>query len=209
MLPLKPQKEGTYLMSLKSKIGMSLIATLMGLAATTTVVKYNEGYSPPAYKDSAGVWTQCYGETKGVVPGSVKTGAECAKQLQTSLTTHGTGLAGLRDDTPLVAALGALDLTYNVGVYGFNNSKVKRLMKAGDYTGAGQAVLDWKYIHKVSKTRPGKDWVYIPSIGKWRMDCSIKGNKICYGLWKRRVWQSNTIGLKYKTVEEAVHSLPK
>lgn len=196
-------------MSLKSNITKSLIGVLMGLAATTTVVKYNEGYSPPAYKDSAGVWTQCYGETKGVVPGSVKTAAECEKQLQQSLKAHGVGLDGLRPDTPVVAALGALDMTYNVGVSGFNNSKVKRLMVSGDYASASQAVLDWKYISKISKTKPGKDWVYVPASGKWRMDCSVPGNKVCYGLWKRRVWQSNAIGLKYNTVDDAVQHLPK
>ena len=196
-------------MSLKSKVGMSLIGALMGLAATTTVVKYNEGYSEKAYKDSAGVWSQCFGETKGVVPGSTKTYEECDKQLRESITAHGVGLDGLRLDTPMVAALGALDMAYNVGVYGFANSKVKRLMAAGDYTGASQAVLDWKYISKVSKKKPGKDWVYIPSTGKWRMDCSLQGNTVCYGLWKRRVWQSNAIGLKYKTVEDAVNDLPK
>lgn len=188
-------------MSLKSKVGMSLVGALMGLAATTTVVKYNEGYSAKAYKDSAGVWTQCFGETKGVVPGSTKTYAECVKQLQESITAHGVGLDGLRLDTPMVAALGALDMTYNVGVYGFQNSKVKRLMASGDYTGASQAVLDWKYITIKRNGVPTK------------YDCSqfVKGapNKVCYGLWKRRVWQSDTIGLKYKTVEEAVQHLPK
>ena len=196
-------------MSLKGNIGKGLIGILMGLTATTTVVKYNEGYSEVAYKDSAGVWTQCYGETKGVVPNSVKTAAECEKQLQASLRAHGVGLDGLRQDTPVVAALAALDMAYNVGVNAFNGSKVKRLMASGDYSGASQAVLDWKYISKVSKTRPGKDWVYIPKTGKWRMDCSIQGNTVCYGVWKRRVWQSNAIGLKYKTVEEAIQHLPK
>lgn len=173
----------------------------MGLAATTTVVKYNEGYSLPAYKDSAGVWTQCYGETKGVVPGSVKTPAECEKQLQESLRAHGVGLDGLRPDTPVVAGLGALDMAYNVGVSGFNNSKVKRLMVVGDYTAASAAVLDWRYITVKKNGVPVK------------YDCSAfvggKPNKVCYGLWKRRVWQSNAIGLKYKSVEDAVHHLPK
>ena len=196
-------------MSLKSKVGISLIGALMGLAATTTVVKYNEGYNAKAYKDSAGVWTQCFGETKGVVPGSTKTYEECDKQLRESITAHGVGSDGLSLDTPMVAALGALDMTYNVGVYGFANSKVKRLMAAGDYNGASKAVLDWRYISKVSKNKPGKDWVYIPSTGKWRMDCSIQGNKVCYGLWKRRMWQSKAVGNEFKSLQAAVAALPK
>lgn len=195
-------------MSLKSKVGKSLIGALMGLAATATVVKYNEGFSPPAYKDSAGVWTQCYGETKGVVPGSVKTEQECSEQLRESLQAHGVGLDGLSPDTPLVAGLGALDMAYNVGVSGFSNSKVKRLMKAGDYRAAGAAVLEWRFISKYQQSSPGKGWVQVQP-GRWRFDCSTPGNKVCLGLWKRRQWQSNSIGLKYRTVQEAVQALPK
>ena len=84
-------------------------------------------------------------------------------------------------------------MAYNVGVTGFSNSSAKRYLISKQYKQAGQAVLQWKYI-----TLNGKKY-----------DCSIKGNKVCYGLWKRRLWQSKAIGNEFKSVQEAVAALPK
>lgn len=164
-----------------------------GIALSSGVVIHNEGYSGKAYKDGAGVWTICYGETKGVNVGMVKSKTECDKQLLESLETHAAALNGFPDTTPKVVALGSLDMAYNVGIGGFNGSSVKRYILQKDYTKAGQAVLQWKYI-----TRNGKKY-----------DCSVKDNKVCYGLWKRRLWQSKAIGNQFKTPEEALAALRK
>lgn len=179
-----------------------------GIALSSGVVIHNEGYSGKAYKDGAGVWTICYGETKGVNAGMVKSKAECDKQLLESLETHAAALNGFPDTTPKVVALGSLDMAYNVGIGGFNGSSVKRYILQKDYTKAGQAVLQWKYIHRYQKSNPGKGWVLVTQ-GKWRFDCSVKGNKVCSGLWDRRVWQSKAIGNQFKTPEEALAALRK
>lgn len=163
-----------------------------GLAlAVVGAVKVNEGYSPTAYYDGAHVATICYGETKGVKIGMVKTKSECDAQLQKSIAEHAKVFDGVPQSTPDVVALGTIDMAYNVGVYGFNASSVKKAIIAGDYEKASQAVLQWKYI-----TVRGK-----------KFDCSVKGNKVCYGLWKRRLWQSKAIGNKFKTPEEAIQAL--
>lgn len=175
------------------------------------VVKQNEGYSPPAYLDSAGVATICYGETKGVKLGMVKTKSECDEQLQKSLAEHGKVFDGIPLSTPDVVALGTIDMAYNTGVYAFNASRVKKAIIAGDYTAASKYVLDWKYISRTGKKSPGVGWEW--KSGKWRFDCSqyIKGkpNSVCYGLWKRRVWQSTAIGNQFKTSQEALDELHK
>lgn len=180
-------------MSLRNKVVGALAgASLLG-GGITAVIQNNEGYSSTAYRDSAGVPTICYGETKGVQMGQKRSLSDCQKQLIQSAGEHAKALVGLPESLPDVVLLGSLDMAYNVGIYGFSNSTAKRKLMQGDYRAAGQAVLQWKYI-----TSNGKKY-----------DCSIKGNKVCYGLWKRRLWQSKAIGNEFKSVQEAVANLPK
>lgn len=161
-----------------------------GFLAASSVIMVNEGYKETSYKDGAGVWTICYGETKGVTKGMRKTKEQCTAQLKESMETHSKALVGLPDTTPDVVVLGSLDMAYNVGVGGFNGSAVKRYLIKADYVNAGKEVLKWKYI-----TRNGK-----------RYDCSVKGNKVCSGLWKRRLVQAEMIGNKI-SVQEALRKL--
>ena len=166
--------------------------TVLG-ASVFGVVKHNEGYSERTYYDGAGVATICYGETKGVKPGEVRTRAQCDAQLVKSVSAHAEVFDGIPASTPDVVALGVLDMAYNIGVTGFNNSKVKKAIIKGDYRMAGQYVLEWKYI-----TRNGKKY-----------DCSTPGNKVCYGLWKRRLWQSKAISNQFKSPQEALIELKR
>lgn len=191
-------------MELKSKVIKWIMGA--GFLAASSIVMVNEGYKETSYKDGAGVWTICYGETKGVTAGMKKTRAQCDAQLRKSIETHSRALQGLPDSTPMVVALGSLDMAYNIGETGFNNSSAKRYLMAGDYVNAGKAVLSWKYITRWSKTSPGKLWVRVKGTDRWRLDCSIKGNKVCEGLWKRRLIQADMIGNKI-SVEEALRRL--
>lgn len=154
------------------------------------IVQVNEGYSTKSYYDSAKVLTICYGETKGVKHGEVRTKSQCDKQLKESLLVHAQVLDNVPNKTPDVVALGALDMAYNVGVKGFNNSEAKRWILVGNYEKAGQAVLKWRYI-----TINGK-----------KFDCSVKGNTKCWGLWKRRLIEADMIGNKI-SVQEAMRRL--
>lgn len=168
----------------------SILAT-----ATIGVVTLNEGYSEPAYYDSANVLTICYGETKGVKRGEVRTKSQCDSQLRASLESHGKIFDNVPSSVPDVVALGMLDMAYNVGVAGFNGSTAKREILKGDYKKAGEAVLSWRYI-----TRNGKKY-----------DCSQlvngKPNKVCWGLWERRKWEAKAIGNQFKTPQEALSEL--
>ena len=184
-------------MSLKNKIAAAVLgASLLG-GSITTVVKHNEGYSTSAYKDSAGVWTICYGETKGVFKGMYATQKQCSVQLVQSITEHAKALEGLPESLPDVVVLGSIDMTYNIGVYGFKNSTVKQLLMKKDYAAAERAVLAWRYI-----TVNGKKY-----------NCSQlvngKPNKVCWGLWERRQWQAKAIGNRYDSLESAVNALMK
>lgn len=184
-------------MSLKQSLSDSISRRLMGglFAVSAGVVVVNEGTSYDAYRDGAGVWTICHGETQGVKRGDKATPAQCDAQLKKSLAQHSTALEGLPESTKDVALVGSLDLAYNIGVYAFRNSTVKRKLMQGDYAGAGKAVLAWRYI-----TRNGKKY-----------DCSTlvrgKPNKVCYGLWLRRQWQAAAISGQFKSPDEALAAL--
>lgn len=180
-------------MSIASKVRVALAsATVLG-AGIMAVIQNNEGLSLIAYKDSAGVATICYGETKGVVMGQKRTLASCNEQLIQSAGEHAKALDGLPMSLTDVQILGAIDMTYNIGVSGFKNSTTKRKLIAGDNAGAAKAVLSWRYI-----TIKGKKY-----------DCSAKGNKVCWGLWERRQWEAKAIGNEFKSVQAAVAAMPK
>lgn len=198
-------------MSLRTKVIAALAGATMLGGAITEVVQHNEGLSLAAYRDSAGIPTICYGETKGVKMGQRATLSDCQKQLIESAGVHAKALDGLPMQLSDVALIGSVDFIYNVGVAGFNNSTVKRHLKRLDYTAAGKAVLDWRYISKYQQKSPGIGWVYKGG-NRWTFDCSqyINGqrNKVCWGLWERRVWESKAIGNEFKSMQAAVAALP-
>lgn len=199
-------------MSLRTKVIAALTGATMLGGAITGVIQHNEGLSLTAYKDSAGIPTICYGETKGVKMGQRATLSDCQKQLIQSAGEHAKALDGLPMQLSDVALLGALDFTYNVGVAGFSGSKVKADLKRLDYAAAARSVLEWRYISKYQKKSPGTGWVYRGS-NRWTFDCSqyINGqrNKVCWGLWERRQWQSKAIGNQYKNVSTALAELKR
>lgn len=170
---------------------MFLTAALFG--PVKEVVKYNEGYSATAYLDSAGMWTICYGETKDVQKGQRRSQSDCEAQLERSITEHSKVLTGLPESLPDVVVIGMVDAGYNIGVPSVNSSTFKKRLAKGDYTGAAEAVLWFKYI-----TLPNGQ----------KFDCS-KPNKLCTGMWERRKWQAKAIGNQFSSVDEALAELKK
>lgn len=155
------------------------------------VIGFNEGYSTSAYLDSAGVPTVCYGSTTGVKYPSTVTDAECTSRLKVDLESHLKALDKLPNDLPDSVLLGSIDFAYNIGVSGFINSSVHSALLRKDYQAASANVLKWKYI----------------TVNGRKYDCSVRGNTICYGLWKRRLWQSKAIGNYYHDLDEAKKGL--
>ncbi|MBL0918053.1 MAG: lysozyme [Hydrogenophaga sp.] len=60
-----------------------------------------------------------------------------------------------------------VDHAYNIGTGAFCGSTIVRRLNAGDYPGACDAILMWKRVGQ--------------------QDCSIPGNRVCWGLWQRRL----------------------
>jgi lysozyme len=125
--------------------GAAGAVTALGILAVAVVGQY-EGLRLYAYKDVVGVWTACYGETKGIRPGMKFTKEQCDILFIGGLERHERGMrACLKDpdaipEKPYVAFL---SLTYNVGIGGFCKSTVARRANAGDLRGACDALLAW------------------------------------------------------------------
>ena len=60
-----------------------------------------------------------------------------------------------------------VDHAYNIGSGAFCSSTIVKRLNAGDYAGACDAILMWRRVG--------------------RQDCSEPGNRICWGLWERRL----------------------
>jgi lysozyme len=100
-----------------------------------------EGYSAIAYRDIVGVLTICYGETKNVRAGQRATKAECDARLVRSLVEHEDGmLRCVRRAMPASVHAAALSLTYNIGVGAWCRSTAARLVDAGAFKAACEAM---------------------------------------------------------------------
>ncbi len=108
-----------------------------------------EGLCLTAYKDVVGVWTVCYGETRGVKPGDVYTREECETIFARRLLSFRNGIHGyltvetLAERLPLPRDVAWTSFAYNVGVAGAGNSTATRRLNAGDVAGACDALGWW------------------------------------------------------------------
>ena len=119
-------------------------ASAGALVIATSMVGNWEGLRTHSYQDVVGVWTICYGETKGAGPGQTATPAECKDQLSTRLAQFAFEIqpclpAGLSDKTQ--AAF--IDVAYNIGSGAFCKSSISRKALAGDLRWACDALLAW------------------------------------------------------------------
>lgn len=60
-----------------------------------------------------------------------------------------------------------VDHSYNIGSAAFCSSTIVRRLNAGDYAGACDGILMWRRVKQ--------------------QDCSVPGNRVCWGLWERRL----------------------
>ncbi|KJZ23277.1 lysozyme [Tritonibacter mobilis] len=127
----------------KRTLGIAGMISVVAIAATPIVSKW-EGLRTQAYQDVIGVWTVCYGETKGVGPGDAYTVAECEAMLDAELRDYAVGLGKcLKAPLPEGAAAAFLSWSYNVGTSAACRSTAVRKANAGDLFGACDELLRW------------------------------------------------------------------
>jgi len=124
--------------------GGAVVLTAIGVFIATFVGGW-EGKRNRAYKDIVGVATICYGETRGVEMGDVKTDAECLAMLGDALVEFEQGmrkcLGSAADTVPDSTYVAFLSLAYNIGTGAFCRSTVVRRATTGDVRGACDAIL--------------------------------------------------------------------
>lgn len=119
--------------------------TVAGSLAVQTVGGF-EGLRLAAYRDVVGVWTACYGETKGIRPGMKFSKATCDNLLVDSLIEHEKGMRRCMkqpDRVPEKSYVAFVSFTYNVGIGAFCGSTLARKLNAGDLRGACNELPRW------------------------------------------------------------------
>ena len=105
-----------------------------------------EGFSGGAYRDTVGVWTLGFGETKGVTATSTTTPPKAMRRLVVSVDDeHGRGMQKCMGDVELEQHQydAFLSFTYNVGVAGFCSSVTRQLLNEGKVIEACNAMMGW------------------------------------------------------------------
>jgi len=126
--------------------GTTEAATLS--VAVPLIAKW-EGLRTTAYKDLVGIWTVCYGETKGVRPGDTYTEAECRAMLAREVAEYRDGLHDYFTPETKQSRLtperdaAYTSLAYNVGIRGAGKSTATRRLNAGNIAGGCKALTWW------------------------------------------------------------------
>ncbi len=105
-----------------------------------------EGLSLKAYKDVAGVWTNGYGNTHGVVP-------DTSISLQQAKDDLASNIEGAEYVVNRVVQVplsqnqfdALVDFVFNLGSANFQSSTLLRLLNSGDYAGAALEFPKWNH----------------------------------------------------------------
>lgn len=153
---------GTAKPTVKQKVtnGAGLVG-LVGLIAASLLYTYTpkeEGTVLVSYKDIAGIWTICSGDTYDVAPNQVASPAECQQRLGRQLEAH----AGpVMQCTPTLTEAGrdyqraAFVLNaYNIGTNGFCKSSMRNRAVQRNWVGACDALLMYDKARVKGVVRP-------------------------------------------------------
>lgn len=117
------------------------------LAVATPMVALYEGKSNTPYADklAGGLMTVCFGETR--VEMRRYSDAECTAMLQDGIIDFAEGVA---DRNPELVGhpnqwAAATSLAYNIGIGNYRRSTVAKRFSAGNWRGACDAFLAWRY----------------------------------------------------------------
>lgn len=122
------------------------IATSLGMAVT--LIAGFEGKSNTAYLDLVKVPTICYGHTRDVKLGDIKSDTECEAMLLDEVRAFDTAVMK-RVKTPLEDHQRAafVSFAYNIGEGAFSHSTALKRLNAGDVKGACNAIATRLYIN--------------------------------------------------------------
>lgn len=105
-----------------------------------------EGLRTTAYQDIVGVWTVCYGETRGVAQGDSYTVEECDQMLAEEIVAFDAALSRCipaLPSFPTQTRVAFVSWAYNVGTGAACRSTLARKANAGDLVGACNELRRW------------------------------------------------------------------
>lgn len=121
---------------------VSGVGTALGLAIA--IIMPWEGRELRAYRDIVGVWTICYGETRGVKSGDRATVAECEAGLAKAVGEYEQRIRPcLPAQLPPETRAAFISAAYNIGTHGFCTSSMSKRALAGNLPSACDALLLW------------------------------------------------------------------
>lgn len=147
------------------------LAALSLSAAGFVGILTSEGYTDRAVIPVKGdVPTVGFGTTQGVRMGDTITPVQAVQRALRDAKEY-EGAVKRCVSAPLTQAEYDLwvDFSYNVGPTAFCTSSAVRLLNQARYTDACDQILRWKFVKGY--------------------DCSTPGNRVCQGLWTRRLEQ--------------------
>lgn len=129
--------------AIRNKTGLATAAAALAASALVGL----EGYTGGPYLDSAGVLTDCYGNTKNVRRDLVRSQAQCQALLNGEALRIGNHILTLTTapiSTPMLASY--ISFTYNVGDSAFRSSTLLKLHNQGRYREACEQMKRWVYV---------------------------------------------------------------
>ena len=105
-----------------------------------------EGLSLTAYRDIVGVWTNGYGNTHSVVPGSTITLTQAISDLRSNISGS-EKVVNQSVTVPLTQNQfdALVDFVFNLGAGAFQGSTLLRKLNTKDYTGAAGEFPKWNH----------------------------------------------------------------
>lgn len=139
-------------------VGLTGIVGAIAASMLYLTVPEDEGTEYRAYRDIAGIWTICNGDTANVRSGMVETPAGCRARLERQLIAHAKPVMAC---VPQLGQPGrdyqraaAVSLAYNIGVNAFCKSTAARRFRAGNWRGGCDAFLAWNKARVKGVLRP-------------------------------------------------------
>lgn len=141
-------------------VGLTGIVGTIAASILYVTIPADEGTEYRAYRDIAGIWTVCNGDTTNVRPGMVETPEGCRIRLERQLIAHAKPVMAC---VPQLGQSGrdhqraaAVSLAYNIGVAAFCKSTAAKRFRAGDWRGGCDAFLSWNKARVKGVLRPVK-----------------------------------------------------
>lgn len=130
-------------MNIGKKVGLATASAALAASALVGL----EGYTGGPYLDSAGILTDCYGNTKNVRRDLVRSQAQCQALLNGEAVRIGNHILSLATKPVSTKTLASyISFTYNVGDTAFRNSTLLRLHNQGRYQEACEQMRRWVYV---------------------------------------------------------------